>query len=234
MATHETTAAHERYVRLVEEVKAHKFVEGLVNPFDIGGKNLFRDQNQINPWSVWQHNLNAKILVIGQDWGSEEYFEKNHGQDNDANPTNITLQNLLSSVGYDPGLFSKPNPQPLFFTNAVLGIREGKAMSGPVRMKWVTDSRPFIQELLGIIRPRIIVTLGAIPLAAVRMIFEDKVRNGKLRELAPGSPYPLNENQWLFAMYHCGPLGLANLARDSRKNGKAAMQDAWDQLKTYC
>lgn len=226
--------AHERYLGLVEKVKTHAFPDGLVNPFNIGGKNLFRDQNQINPWSVWQNNLEAKILVIGKDWGSVDYFRQNHGRDNDANPTNMTLQNLLAAVGYDPGLFSQPNPQPLFFTNAVLGIREGKAMSGPVRMSWLTDCMPFTQELLEIIRPRIIVTLGAIPLAAVRSIFKDKIPNGKLRELAPRNPYPLHKNQWLFAMYHCGPLGLANLARDSGKNGKVAMQEAWDQLKTYC
>jgi len=107
--------AHERYLGLVEKVKTHAFPDGLVNPFNIGGKNLFRDQNQINPWSVWQNNLEAKILVIGKDWGSVDYFRQNHGRDNDANPTNMTLQNLLAAVGYDPGLFSQPNPQPLFF-----------------------------------------------------------------------------------------------------------------------
>ena len=224
----------EQYARLVEKLRNSQFPNGLVNPFSIGGENHFQKANHINPWSVWQNNLNAKILVIGQDWGSIEYFKENHGRDNDANPTNVTLQNLLKSVGYDPGVFSQPNPQPLFFTNAVLGIREGKAMSGPVRMSWLMDSKPFTQELIDIIQPRIIVTLGAIPLAAVRMIFKDKIPSGKLREIARGNPYSLHENQWLFAIYHCGPLGLANLVRDSGKNGKIAMQEAWNQVKLYC
>jgi DNA polymerase len=224
----------ERYAALVQQLKQCKFPEGLVNPFEIDGENTFREQNHINPWSVWQHDLDAQIMVIGQDWGSVKYFQENKGRDDDGNPTNATLQKLLAGIGFDPGVFSRPNAQPLFFANAVLGIRAGDYMSGPVRMEWVTHSKPFIEKLLAIVQPNIVITLGAIPLSTIRMIAgEEFIPAGKMRDIAPMNPHVFGDNQKLFAMYHCGPLGLANLARDSKMEGKKAMENSWDKIKRH-
>ena len=44
---------------------------------------LFRSA-QIGPWSLWQGNLDAEIMVIGQDWGDKNYFTKNKGHDQGA------------------------------------------------------------------------------------------------------------------------------------------------------
>jgi hypothetical protein len=51
-----------------------------------------------------------------------------------------------------------------------------------------------------------------------------------MRDIAPENPHVFGENQKLFAMYHCGPLGLANLARDSKMDGKKAMEAAWQKI----
>ena len=223
---------HEQYADLVNQLREDcKFPGGLLNPFHIEGTNNFIRHNQINPWTVWQGNLDAIILVIGQDWGSLKYFQENNGCDKDDNLTNIRLQTLLSSIGFDPGAFSHPNPQPLFFTNAILGIREGDYMSGSVRIKWLEHGNNYTKALLEIIQPKVIITLGAIPLKAIRMLYPDIIPEARINDMVMKNPYHLSENQKLFAMYHCGALGIANLAKNSGRNGWEAMKEIWASIE---
>ena len=66
-----------KYYKLVEKRKNYKFKE-LKNPSDILD-GIYDNEISINPWSLWQNNLDAKIMVIGQDWGDENYYIKNKG-----------------------------------------------------------------------------------------------------------------------------------------------------------
>jgi len=43
-------------------------------------------------------------MVVGQDWGDTDYFTRNQGIDEQGNPTNNTLRELLQSIGVDIGL----------------------------------------------------------------------------------------------------------------------------------
>lgn len=119
--------------------------------------------------SYWQGDLDAKILVLGQDWGCfkgetnkeldkamEKNFEKIDRQGKDAafyfdgtngyrrSDTDINLIKLFKVDGleYEIGV---PGCKGLFFSNLCLGYRN-KGYTGGFKVKWLTDD---IKYLLG-------------------------------------------------------------------------------------
>jgi DNA polymerase len=110
---------------LVMRRKAHTFPDGLLNPADINGGQF--DSEHLGPWSCWQCHLWADAVIVGQDWGDEAQFLKCKGAGDDLEPTNLNLAKLALGAGWDLGTPRMPNPQPVFLTNAVLGIRSAIA-----------------------------------------------------------------------------------------------------------
>jgi len=96
-----------RYSELVEKRKKYCF-NGLLNPSQIKG-GIYDNKTALGPWSLWQGNLDAQILVIGQDWGDENYYITNKGNDDDKNPTNSSLIKLFQTLDIDIGNPMKPN-----------------------------------------------------------------------------------------------------------------------------
>lgn len=211
------------YRELVQKRKAVEFPAGLQNPSQIAGGQF--DCEQLGPWSLWQGNLDAELLVIGQDWGDDNYFVRNQGRDTDDNPTNRGLRKLLSNIGLDPGPPSAPVAQPLFFTNAVLGIKSG-GMSAELKHDWLRHSSVhFTAPLIEIIQPRLIVTVGISAFKALRLIFPSlpyESMNGLLKY----PPFHLPGKRILFAVSHCGGLGLANRTMEEQ------LKD-WQKIAPY-
>src|ERR1035441_2430857 len=73
------TARTESYAALVRGRQACHACRGLINPSECEGG--IHDSDQIGPWSLWQGNLSADLLVVGQDWGDTRYFAKNKGRE---------------------------------------------------------------------------------------------------------------------------------------------------------
>jgi DNA polymerase len=162
----------EQYLSLVKKRKEHVFFEGLSNPSKIdNGKYDIEDH--LGPWSKWQGNLDARILLIGQDWGNIDYYLNNKGYDTDDNPTNQNLVELFKLIGIDIGTPSKPNfSAPVFFTNTILGIKQDGNMSAKVRKAWAKESADlFLAPLIEIIRPKTIITLGGYAYGEVARIY---------------------------------------------------------------
>jgi hypothetical protein len=92
----------EQYLCLVKKRKEHVFSEGLLNPSEIeNGKYDMEDH--VGPWSMWQGNLNAHMLLIGQDWGNLDYYRNNKGFDTDGDATPLFSSNLqIPTLGPDP------------------------------------------------------------------------------------------------------------------------------------
>ena len=84
------------YRSLVKKRKACHACAGLTNPSDCAGGSY--DSEHVGPWSLWQGKLDAELMVVGQDWGDEEYFVTNRGHDAAHNKTNETLRALLRSL----------------------------------------------------------------------------------------------------------------------------------------
>lgn len=145
---------------------------------------------QINLWSYWQGSLDAKILILGQDWGNynpdnreldcimQENFRKmDAGEDAryfDNVPDKIisvTDGNLIELVKSLDASYDIRNRKykDLFFSNLCLGYRN-EGYSGGFRRKWLTEDVKYlvgydengehIHGLLEIIKPEIVICLG--------------------------------------------------------------------------
>ena len=54
------------------------------------------DSDQIGPWSLWQGNLHADLMVVGQDWGDDRYFIQNADHEEHRNRTNDALNGRMA------------------------------------------------------------------------------------------------------------------------------------------
>lgn len=219
-----------RYTELVARRKTHRFPELLLNPAQI--QCGAHDSDHLGPWSRWQGNLKAEVVIVGQDWGDLPYFLRNEGVDDEREQTCMNLKSMALAAGWDLGTPRKPNPQPLFFTNAVLGIRAENGKSGTPPTEWIDDSLPYLTGLLGIIQPRAVVSLGTAAYRATRMALYGRGRDAQLPMAAPLSqvhqlsPIHRPGKPGWFPFYHCGPLGLVNRSRELQ------LQD-WQRLGAW-
>jgi hypothetical protein len=151
-----------QYQSLVEDRKKCTLCAGLgmTNPYNIEGDKY--DSDQIGPWTRWQGDLDGELMIVGQDWGGEKYFRKHEGREEDDNPTNKNLQELLGTIGFQIELPTKPqtNKKRLFFTNAVLCCKPG-GLNGKLPHQAIGNcSRRFLARQIEVIIPKVVVTLG--------------------------------------------------------------------------
>lgn len=216
------------YQELVRRRKAHQFPDGLLNPSRICDGRY--DTDHLSPWSRWQGDLNADVVVVGQDWGDERYFMRNQGLDDDREQTCTNLREMAGAAGWDLGTPHAPNPQRLFFTNAVLGVRAEAGKSGAVRKDWMEDSLPFLVDLLDLIQPLAVVSLGLAAGRACRLALLESLpiaaevpRNSTMRRLhALGSVRSHGKPVW-FPFYHCSLRGMLNRGREMQCDDWASL-----------
>ncbi|MBK7189535.1 MAG: hypothetical protein IPH86_12830 [bacterium] len=119
-----TVVKCEFYRDLVTARKACRLCHGLRNPAEVDDGCL--DSDHVGPWSRWQGNLEAPLLVVGQDWGDERYLRKYGGVEGPGNRTNRTLVKLFGTIGIDIGEPGDLRGEDVvFFTNAILCLKEG-------------------------------------------------------------------------------------------------------------
>lgn len=201
------------YISLVEKFKGFQGFPSseILHPFEIDER--FKIQNVLNPWELWCGNLDAKIVVIGQDFSDKDYFIENldsNWQKEINSPTNKTLQALFENLGYEIDLPQNQivnKSKPFFFTNAVLGIKQN-GMTGAIKEKWYGETaKLFTKELINIIQPKYIITLGKhaynMMCIAYDLEAEKLFKNVKLEQ-------NINQNFQWFAVSHCSPTGRIN------------------------
>lgn len=214
----------QQYHDLVKKRKDFEFDNGLNNP----SKTSF-DTNEIEPWAQWQNDLDAEILVIGQEFSDLATYIKCKGKVERFDhkyeyPSNKNLQALLTIIRKDPGHPNKPNKgQKLFFTNCVMGLKGGK-MSSNFKTKWINQSREnFLQPLIELIDPKIIICLGGMATKAVARIYGFKSES--MKNYVNISPIR-KENKLIFPVYHTGGLGIRNRSIEQQ------IQD-WEKIKRH-
>ena len=228
----------EKYHKLIADVRedySYRPVEQTV-----GGPKLLWCEDcklEINLWTYWQNSLDAKIIVVGQDWGcpfddgSEETLRRIRGvndgtgkpffperNDNAIWTTDTNLGELFNILGYD--IWQKQRD--LFFTNFVLGYRE-HGTSGPFRQKWIRDDAPYFKRLAEIIEPETIICLGKNTFEGVLFALTGKMEHiqGFNRFLDSGENYrtvvlPAGKPVRVYAVAHCGTIGTMNRNRGKR------------------
>jgi uracil-DNA glycosylase len=148
------------YAQLVAARKACHLCSGLTNPADVEAGRF--DSEHIGAWSLWQGNLDASIMVVGQDWGNTTYFVRREGREGPRNPTNLALVELVGIAGIsigDPG--SAVGRDIAFFTNAILCLKGSDGgLQGKVQRSWFDNCTEFLRRQIEIVRPAVVVGLG--------------------------------------------------------------------------
>lgn len=185
---------------------------GLTNPATVRDSKF--DSNEIGPWTRWNGDLNARILVIGQDWGGVDSFEEQRGHDQKS-PTNDLLLNLLASVGIDIRSAPKGGSNTgVFLTNAALCLKND-GTSAPVNPKWFKNCSKFLLAQIELVRPRVVVALGEQAYRGVCEAFTlPQVRFGDAVRCR--NPIPLQDGTHLVPVYHCGLKGLRSRKRSEQ------------------
>lgn len=161
------------------------------------------DSHHIGPWTRWLGDLNARVMVVGQDWGSRSLFEKQGGLDLPSNATNRRLRELLALVGVEvPDVADEPPSTGVFLTNAVLCLKGGGSQS-VVAAEWFTNcGTSFLRPQIELVRPRVVVTLGERAYEALMNAFG--LQRRKFREAVESPGIALATGTTAVAVYHCG------------------------------
>lgn len=209
----------EQYAKLVQLRKQCNICQGLINPSAYGKAQY--DSLQIGPWSRWQGNLQTNLMIIAQDWGTTEYFEKWKGFDqNHGNPTNENLMKLVESIGIKincrPGV---DQPGEIFLSNAILCLKQKGGLQGPVKDEWFQNcGKKFLRPLLQVVNPKVVVALGQRAFKAILEAYDipyswpQTYRDVVIREGRSGGK-KLPAGPLLFPVYHCGSK-IINMTRD--------------------
>jgi uracil-DNA glycosylase len=212
------------YKHLVDKRKKYEFNDTeIINPSD-PELNISNDEH-LNAWAYWHGDLNADILLIGQDFGGYDYYSQKDGKDDPTNATNVRLSCLFEELGIDIGKSDNPNiDTKLYFTNAVLGVKKGK-MAAPIKKAWYADTaKRFIKPLIQLIEPKTIIAMGSKAYEVIAIIY--KLDQKPMKEVVNTNPILLDDNKKLFVVYHCSNLGIAN------RNYNTQRED-WRKIKEY-
>ena len=219
------------YDQLVEKRLNCNHCENLTNPSEFPDM----DSCEINPWSLWQGNLNADILLVGKDWGGVEYFLKNEGRDSGKFTTDRNLVYLFNNVLGIPlrNPREETNNELAFFTNVVLCLREGSLTTKTEKVddaylkKCSFDcAKKYLRPLIGIINPKVVITLGKIPYDAVMTAYYLKAEKNLIDAVESQKSIYLGDTTRLFPVYHCGGKGLII------RNFETHIKD-WERIKSY-
>ena len=249
-----TQSKAERYAALISKVK--KSYPSIQDGDTCEVKLFWCDACQeINLWTYWQgrNNLDASIMLVGQDWGSpwdktsehtmEQIRLANQGLEYDYlhdNPsiTDQRLTELFGHLGYD---IRKPCDD-LFFTNYILGYRN-HGLTGGFKRDWAEHDKAYFRELVNIIEPRVVLCLGRSTFEGVIRSLQPagSVRVGRYNSFveSENNPVPVVlDSGWaahVFALAHCGALGTMNRNRGYPKTGDilVVQKRDWKKIIPY-
>lgn len=206
--------------------------------------------NEINLWTYWQggiESLNAKILLVGQDWGcvnecnketldyiinKGNYFSNEYIGEK-TSETDKHLCDLFKQIGY--GDVHNNNLQDLFFTNFVLCYRE-KGLSSGFKQRWANNCSEYFLRLVKIIQPKIIICLGKSVYYSVMRAFGQKIFLGKYNDIIEKGEQIVEVDDFtvhIFPMAHCGVMGTNNRNKGTNCKGLDLQKKDWEAIKKY-
>ena len=194
------------YAELVAERKRCHACANLTNP----SKYKKLDSDEIGPYSRWQGNLDAELMVIAQDSSDiETYLHFGGDWPGESVATNLVLVELVRAAGIQ---ISPPrrgySDDRLFFTNAVLCLKPAnplkqRSMRGDVPLEYFRNCGDrFLRRTIELIKPHVVVTLGAPALEATLYSFGLRFSGGFLALVDSGRTFDLSCGARLFPMCH--------------------------------
>lgn len=163
------------------------------------------DSPQIGPWTRLLGDLDAPLMIVGQDWGDVRYYQAHQGLDDLRNPTMRTLDRLLNDVGI-PASLSRydAGARGIFLTNAILCLKDG-GLQGAVRDEWFREcGSRFLRPTIELVAPRVVVALGAHAYGAIMRAWSLRPEPRYLDAVELPDGTLLSCGSRVLAVYHCG------------------------------
>jgi len=108
---------------------------------------------------VAQRLADRPIMLVGQDFGTLDYWNGLNTDDESWQGTWTSLRKMLLEVEVDP--------RNCFFTNVLLGVRRSGPIDGPSPAlrcpDYVSACSEYVKEQVGIVQPSVVVALGKVP-----------------------------------------------------------------------
>ena len=154
--------ANQKYIeieKIVEERKKAQW-DNYFNLRDF--HNGIYDCDYLSPYSKGAHNVNAKVMLVLQDWASVDYLKSLCDED----------QESLSQLGRDPKLFTNKNITDLlnshfhlnladtYATNLFPFIKQGAMSSSIPNQDLNRAAIEYTKPLIEIIQPTIVICFG--------------------------------------------------------------------------
>lgn len=216
-------------------------------------KGVF-DKDEIGNYSTWANNLDAEIIVVGQDYSNQEIFIRDKGEIEPKNldensvskdystATNFYLRELTKELRLDLGLPTKTSNQKIFLTNAVLCLKGGNMNDSIPNSVYKNCGTQFLKPLIEIILPKVIITLGSTATKSTILAFSDKIENSNELLKKPfkdifinGRIQIKNSSVYIYPVYHPGKLGQVNRQKveKSKENGFELMKKDWKKINEF-
>lgn len=179
----------------------------------LNGVDCGEDPDVVSHWSQWLGHRSPKLLIVGQDFSNVDYFRDNGGRDAPDSETNENLWRLLNQEARIPvGRPPERDPAaPVYLANSILCLKDAE-MTAPVPRGWVdTCAAAHLAPLVRLLRPRIVVGMGVSGWRAVRGLFGLNAEPEGIKA-ASGRAWEVAGTK-VFAVVHCGPLGIRNRSR---------------------
>jgi len=174
----------------------------------------------VSPWTKGGKNVDAKVMIVGQDWASADMLERDPpdnqmavlGFDQDL-PTNKNLNELLERY------FSLKRGE-CYLTNLFPFIKQGAASANIPMEDLVWSAREFTREEIRIVSPNLVICLGLRTFHALMRVAN--LRGSPRMEQAIATSFKL-ENAMVRCVAHTGAFGTNNRSRDR-------VEDDWRKL----
>jgi DNA polymerase len=203
---------------------------------------------RLERWGYWQHNLDAELVVIGQDWQGQEslmthseeslIWIQKHGEAC-RQLTNWNLRQLLLSIGFDPGTPEAPQFAPLYFANIVPSMPDPRGKMDHTRTQRRlgvgSEVEPgALKQLIELIRPRALVCLGSVAFSAAWNAFGLPGRPPGLLAHIEASDVPTlpGLETKLFGFFACGKLGTAQRSLEMQFRDWAKLKRVLEKRET--
>lgn len=167
--------------------------------------------NHVSPWTKSGRNVDADVMIVGQDWSSYDVLASEPPNREVARlgfdrtfPTNSNLDDLLQRYfGLSRG--------DCYLTNLFALVKGGRASASIPMKHLVWSAREFTLEEIRIVAPRLVICLGLRTFRALsRAAEQESPRN---LDQAIKSPFKRGTSTIRCAA-HTGALGMNNRGRD--------------------
>jgi hypothetical protein len=184
------------------------------------------DFDHVVPWTKSAQNIDAKLMLIGQDWASEDFLR---------NPKHNTPDRvaLRKQLGQDPCLPTNQNIkrwlnffdvkwEETYATDVSIFIKP-KKMTAPVPMSVLARcARDYTVPQMRIIKPLMAICLGSKTFNAVRLALGTK--RMRLRDALQPNSHTVEDGVEVYGVPHAGGSGLAAYG------GHSKVEPIWQEL----